>query len=369
MSNRPDDSGATYDEEFSKSVHDSSLELTERDRSEGEQERVTPPQPCRFEDTGLPDSHILGMPLLVPHHSDGTTDVLVRGRQVEDPEVSEATEPLFPRQSIAPPNPLPGDEAARPDPDIVSDETTRLPTQSMEAVREEIERTELLPDFAARQPAGQSSGATPLVADAAGGGSTSSRAESITRGPEKPRSNLTTLLLISYASAMTLAVIYLLIDRSRERVDRHQLEDLRDPQDEDGVVRIFSRDAELPAGHTLALGESRQFGNILIEPLRVTREPIEFVHYTGSTRQRQPNSPPVLKLWVRLTNKSAEQEIAPFDGLLLYKREMNTKGDLVANSFIAPVDSPVAGPVVFNFETSQASEWDMRGQELRAQAG
>ena len=58
---------------------------------------------------GLPDSHVFQMPMMVPHFSDGTTDVLIRGRNPAEEPVSEHTEPMFPRQMV-PEEAFAGDE-------------------------------------------------------------------------------------------------------------------------------------------------------------------------------------------------------------------------------------------------------------------
>jgi hypothetical protein len=182
--------------------------------------------------------------------------------------------------------------------------------------------------------------------------------------PAAPQRSLAVVLLFSYASAVTLALIYLLLTRGGSGPQRHQLEDLRDPVDEEGTVRIIQRGVDLPLGHTLRLRESRRFGNILVEPLRVTRGPIEFEHFSGNPRKTHPPTPPVLKLWLRLTNVSTDQEIAPLDGLLLYKRALNREGQVVANAFVCRAEDVRDGEVVFTYPASPNSEWDMRGQHL-----
>jgi hypothetical protein len=192
----------------------------------------------------------------------------------------------------------------------------------------------------------------------------SENASSSSTGAPRPAGSLAFLLLLSYASAVTIGLVYLLLTRSPESQQRHQLEDLRDPVDEEGTVRIYQRGAELPPGHSLQLAGRQRFGNILVEPLRITRGPVEFDHYTRNSRKQQPPTPPVLKLWLRLTNVSTDQEVAPLDSLLLFKRELNREGELVSNTFVAPLGRLEEGPVVFAYPAAQNSEWDMRGQEL-----
>jgi hypothetical protein len=306
-----------------------------------------------FDDPGLPDSHVMGMPIMVPHRSDGTTDVLVRGRHHDNPALNELTEPLFPRQK----SPTASDAAD--DNDI----TAQLPRQLLSPP------ASIAKVVVASQSAGDETlvmqPVVPVAVPAAHAPPSTPAPVETPPTPVRARSSgLGLILLISYASAMTIAVIFLLLERQNAGPDRHQLEDLRDPVDEDGNVRIFRRDSELPPGHVLTIGESRQFGHIRVEVLRVTREPVEFTHYSGDAGRTQAESPPVLKLWLKLTNTSADQQIAPLDALLLYKREMNTKGELVSNTFLAPVGRELEGPVVFNFPIAASSEWDLAGQNL-----
>jgi hypothetical protein len=284
----------------------------------------------------LSDSHVLGG-AMIPHWSDGTTDVLVRGRDQAAPTppapepVPEKTEPMFPRQYASNIG-VSGD-----------DETVELP------------RVDPAP---ASHDAQAQAATVPMPIPP------SEPPRSSTSPAPGSGSRLLIVLLISYASAVTLALIYLLATRGLAPSLQHQLENLRDPADEEGTVRIIERGADLPPGHTLRLAEGRRFGNILVEPLRLTRGPLEFVHFSGDPRNKQPPSAPVFKLWLRLTNHSEDQSIAPFDALLLYKRAINQSGTEVANNFLCRQADRVDGPVVFAYPTSQHSEWDMRGQYL-----
>lgn len=296
------------------------------------------------EEPGLPDSHVFQMPMMVPHFSDGTTDVLQRGRNVPDESVSESTEPLFPRQTA------PKEAAADDDRTI---ELTRSALPSAD------EATVAIPALAVAVPPGPVKAAPSTVVPNSPAPATA---------PAAPLSRsiggLLLILLVSYASAVTIALVFLLMNRGETGPDRHQLEDLRDPADEEGTVRIYQRGAPMPPGHTLALGQSQRFGNILVEPLRVTLGPVAFLHYTQDQRKKQPPTPPVLKLWLKLTNVSTDQEIAPLDSLLVFKRELNLAGDHVSNTYLSRRGVAASGSVVFAYPAAQNSEWDMVDQEL-----
>lgn len=171
--------------------------------------------------------------------------------------------------------------------------------------------------------------------------------------------------LISYASAATLALIYLFVTMST--ADPHQLESLPDvpPLKEGETMSRVIPSADMPAGHTLSLGEAQRYGNIRVEPLRVTREPIEFAHFSGQAGAGKPATSPVLKLWVRFTNVSSDQTIAPLDAGLLYARTLRDSGRFQANQFVCRASEKTDdGEQVLVFDHPPTSEWDLVGQQL-----
>lgn len=280
---------------------------------------------------------------------DAKTEVYTR-ELLQAAEEGDVTEPMFPRF-----DPSQHTVAAAAEAPTVAFPRPALPPKP--------------PGESAASSAASPRGATTREGGAAPTTSPTSPRLTTAAGPQPsqtsaPRRSLAVVLLFSYASAVTLALIYLVLTRGSAEPQRHQLEDLRDPADEEGTVRIIQRSIDLPKGHTLRLRESRRFGNILVEPLRVTRGPIEFQHFSGNPRKGPPPTPPVLKLWLRLTNVSTDQEIAPLDGLLLYKRALNQQGQIVANAFVCRAENVREGEVVFTYPASPNSEWDMRGQHL-----
>lgn len=180
------------------------------------------------------------------------------------------------------------------------------------------------------------------------------------------RRSLLLIALISYASAATLALLYLLFSLSRGRP--HALESLPDVPPLDvqhgEVMKLAPADVDLPPGHRLLLGESRRFGNILVEPLRIVVEPVEFQHFSGRTAVDKAATPPVLKLWLRFTNVSESQSIAPLDPDLVFRRAMLEHGAR-ANQFVRRVaDENTDGPQVLLYDHPISSEWDLRDQQL-----
>ncbi len=183
------------------------------------------------------------------------------------------------------------------------------------------------------------------------------------RAPSR-RPALLLIVLVSYASAVTIALVYLYA-RYRDP-SPHVLESLPDvPPLREGEVQIVPVDAPMPVGHTLRLGESQRFGNVRVEALRVERGPAAFAHFSGQSRQPRQPTEPVLKLWLRFTNAAPDQAIAPLDPRLVFSRRYNSRGMTEAKNFVCRADDKARrGPLVFLYDHPVTSEWDFVGQQL-----
>jgi hypothetical protein len=186
--------------------------------------------------------------------------------------------------------------------------------------------------------------------------------------PAAGASRGTLFALMIYASAVTavcLGLAYFLLTNRQ-----HQLESLPDivpPMNDDGTIThiLVPPDAALPPGHVLKLGESRRFGDVFVTAVKMTREPLNFVHFLGE-ETREPAGE-VLKLWLKFENVGDGKAFSPLDENLLFYRTFDTdKNDrLKANNFLAPADrSP--GQLVPIFDQPIGSDWDLAGQSLGA---
>lgn len=186
-------------------------------------------------------------------------------------------------------------------------------------------------------------------------------AESVS--PEDNRQRLAWILLISYASAVTLACLWLLISRGMARP--HELENLPDVAPLNAnEFRYAPQSATMPRGHTLPIGGEQQLGNIRVEPLRVTRGPVAFTHFSDATQSKPPTEP-VLKLWLKFTNVSEDQQIAPLDATLLFTRNVDIDTDTVqANQLILSAADKVGQKPAFVLDQPVTSDWDLAGQQL-----
>lgn len=193
----------------------------------------------------------------------------------------------------------------------------------------------------------------------------SSRKQKQGQGPPK---NLTFMLLASYASAVTLVCLYLLMQSLAGQP--HHLESLPDlkPPMEKGEIgyRLVPEEAGLPRGHTLRLGESRRFGNVQVTPLRVEKRPLRFTHFSGNPQQTRAETEPVLKLWVRFENVSRDQKFAPLDRELLLKRVVDpSRPEFVrSNQFLVPTSSKGnLSKTRLLYDLEMYSDWNFAGFE------
>ncbi len=177
----------------------------------------------------------------------------------------------------------------------------------------------------------------------------------------------------SYASAVTLVLIYLLYSVFTYRT--HVLESLPDiePPMKDGKIGMKTArpQDDVPRGHVLRLGESQRFGNVRVTPLKITRGPVTFQHLFGDRSMVRDPSPPVFKLWLRFENVSADQAFAPLTTPLVYKRYSTGLGSYKTNNFLAAMEerNKKNGDIYYLFGLSDTSEFAIAGQNLNSQLG
>lgn len=173
------------------------------------------------------------------------------------------------------------------------------------------------------------------------------------------------LVIGSYASAVTIALIYVLAFGRT-----HQLESLPDvkPPMKKGEIAVtfYSPKNELPRGHVLKLGESQRFGNVRVTPVKVTRGPVRFEHYSNQNNFKRDDTQPVLKLWLKFENASRDQTFSPLDSLLVFKRTTQNLGEKVfANNFLGTVeDRKLARSLFYVYDLPVHSEFSLVGQKL-----
>ena len=184
-------------------------------------------------------------------------------------------------------------------------------------------------------------------------------------------------LLLTYASLMTLAALFLGWQLWRRPTrDLLDLPDLAPPANKDGRVTTL---IYVPAGkpllrsHQLDLGESRRFGSVEISAVGVCRGPLKFEYFDPSLHRndfdREPSGD-VLQLHLRVKNVSSDQTFAPFDRNLVYTRETNPReeGHDKANNLIWDRADP-SEIVLYLYDLSPDSDWVVAGQNLDRDLG
>jgi hypothetical protein len=169
--------------------------------------------------------------------------------------------------------------------------------------------------------------------------------------------------LISYSIFVTIALLYVMY--SYRMAKPHQLESLPDirPWKPGEFIKI-EENAMLPPGHSLRLGETRRFGNIKVTPLRVTREPLKFVHFEGPGAGSKPASNPVLKLWLKIENVSRDQKFSPLDQELALLRHVDPKDyqNVMANTWVCrQADLPTKKNRILMFDHPPTSNYNIQG--------
>lgn len=181
-------------------------------------------------------------------------------------------------------------------------------------------------------------------------------------------------LVASYASAVTLAFVFLLLTLGRLKT--HPLENLPDvvpkiQKSGEVALQVAPPEANVPPGHVLKLGESQRYGSLKVTPLRVTQGPLRFEHLLNDPTAARTTSEPVLKLWLRFENVSRNQEFMPLDSVLLFKRHYADFGNRVlTNQFLCKADQRRKGGELHHvYELSATSEFRIAGQNLETVVG
>jgi hypothetical protein len=196
-----------------------------------------------------------------------------------------------------------------------------------------------------------------------------SPAPKITENSE-PAQGLTEKLpafVLGYAIALTLLLLFFLLTGRISFSTNHALESLPDirplPPTE---FRKVPEGTTLPDGHAMRLGESRRFGDVVLTPIRVTREPLKFQGFLSGESEESLTTVPVLKLWLKFENVADDYGFPPFDaGLMSYRSPPTSTDESTAvNSFlILTASSKDKSSRVLNYLQTMDSNFVLTGQE------
>ena len=177
----------------------------------------------------------------------------------------------------------------------------------------------------------------------------------------------TSSIVVGYAIAVTMLLAFLLITGRLTLSGNAGLESLPDlrPLAPNEFQRVPD-ETPVPDGHVLHLGESRRFGDVLVTPIKVTREPLTFKGFLSGASEESLTTQPLLKLWLRFENQSGSYGFPPFDvGLMSHRTPpFSTDESTIANSFLTVSPSAATkGVRILNFFQTVDDTFVITGQE------
>lgn len=208
---------------------------------------------------------------------------------------------------------------------------------------------------------------------ASGTESDSARVVKVSKPSEKDKDHVlmpktAVLLLLSYASAITLGFAWLFFQSLKSKESDYGLESLPDvaPLKKNVSLRLVPEREEMPAGHDLEIGDSQRFGNIKVTVVKVTRGPMQFVHFSGKPNKTRLPTAPVLKLWLKFQNVSKDQEIAPLDAHLLFAKSGKDRFTWRGNQFVCREEDKANRDKrkVLAYDHVIQGEWDLANLPL-----
>ena len=170
-----------------------------------------------------------------------------------------------------------------------------------------------------------------------------------------------------YAIAITLLLIFCLMTGRLKLFGNAALESLPDIRPLDSnEFRKVPDGTPVPEGHVLKLGESRRFGDVVLTPVKVTREPLTFEQFQTKAPATTLTTDPVLKLWLRFENRSGSYAFPPFDSGLMSHRtpRFSTDESTIVNSMLNISSPAMSSPVrVLNFLQTMDNAFVIVGQQ------
>lgn len=184
---------------------------------------------------------------------------------------------------------------------------------------------------------------------------------------QRSKANASSPMLFGYAIALTLLILFCLATGRLSLFGNASLESLPDIRPlAPNEFRKVPDGAPVPEGHVLNLGDSRRFGDVVVTPVRVTREPLKFQGFLSGQPEESLTTTPVLKLWLKFENQSGSYAFPPFDAGLMSHRTppLSSEDSVIANSFLTVSPSDGAESVrVLNYLQTMDSNFVLIGQE------
>lgn len=169
-----------------------------------------------------------------------------------------------------------------------------------------------------------------------------------------PGSRWPRLLLISYASAVTLGLIWTLAGGRRAAL-RPEAPAAEPAGDRGGRARLSGRSVPEPllaADRLVDFGGSIRVGDLEIIPTDIERGPVVLHRVAGTNKQRD-GGPDALRLRLRLKNRSTDAMFAPLDESFVRETATGPPGSSIESG---------NGDRIYAYPLAEASEWAIEGQ-------
>lgn len=143
--------------------------------------------------------------------------------------------------------------------------------------------------------------------------------------------------IVGYAIGLTCLFLFLLVTGRISLFGGHPLESLPDIRPlQPNEFQKIPDGAALPENHVLELGQSQRFGDVVVTPTKITREPLQFQGFLSGEVDAKMTTGPVLKLWIQFENVADDYAFVPFDvGLMSHRSPpASTDVDVLVNSFL-----------------------------------
>ncbi|AGA30653.1 hypothetical protein [Singulisphaera acidiphila] len=169
-----------------------------------------------------------------------------------------------------------------------------------------------------------------------------------------------TLLLFSYASAVTLGLLWVLFSgrklREGDEADLFPASENRlDPGRRADQSRKWVPPQPIAADHLATFGQAIRIGSLEVTPLEITLGPVGLEQAFGGATRRDGGSG-ALRLKLKLKNVSSDTIFVPLDEVFIRERDQGGP-----DSFI---ETAKGGPIAM-YPLAVESEWSIRGQTFK----
>lgn len=181
------------------------------------------------------------------------------------------------------------------------------------------------------------------------------------RGEDEPRTDVhipwTQVVVLSYSSALTLAMIWMFVTGRILRPDTPATAFAEPPAAEAPLLPLASQlepsPPPIPSENLATIGTAVQLGDLEVTPTAIEVAPVELVRTLDPPSTRRETDCLLLRL--QFVNRSSQYTFAPMDLNLVRERDLRAFDPYITTS---------GGERIRLFPLALDSEWSIRGQEF-----